>query len=421
VGGANFLTILLIGRLAGPHELGEFALAMTAYYLLLAVQDSLITAPYTLLVVRLTGVRQRQYSAAALCQSAALSACVGAILAIVALSLFLLREETSVASVAAAFALATPLLLLREFGRRFLFAHMQVARVVAMSIVGSTAQLIVLGVMAYYGKLSTTTALLAIAVGSGISGFGRLWLSRAGFHFNHRRWSYFLYKNWDMGRWLLPCQAMGIFAENTMPWMIWIWLGPTATGLFAACDWLIRFSNPVFMSLNNVFTPRVARGLNDGGKVELNRIVWKATALLSLFLCAFCIGLAIAGEWILNRLFGKTYEGFSATLVVLGINQLVGRFGLGFAPSVALWVLQRANLTLFALAAGLAASLLVAPLLLAHYGSLGAALALLTGSLVYSAVTIAFYRAQIRDPTKESFTAIGPAVRSAAPTGSVFE
>jgi O-antigen/teichoic acid export membrane protein len=333
--------------------------------------------------------------------------------------LFLFRDDSNLARVTVAFAFAAPLWLLREFGRRYLFAHMQVGKVVAMSFVGAIAQLIVIAVFAYLGSLSAATALIAIGVGSGISGFGRLWLSRASFQFDRRKWFYFLHKNWVMGRWLLACQGMGIFAESTMPWLIWFWLGPTVTGLYAACDSLIRFANPVVTSLNNVYTPRIAHGLNEGGKAELNRIVCKAATLLILFLCAFCIALAVGGEWLLNA-FGKTYTGVTATLVVLGINQLMGRFGVGFAPSGALWVLERANIIVLALGASLAASLSVAPLLLARYASLGAALALLTGSLVYTAVTIGFYRAEIRDDKEESFVEIGPGLSPAASTGSAL-
>src|SRR6266480_3797442 len=64
VGGVNFLTILLLGRIAGPEDLGKFALVMTVYYLLLAVQEALITMPYTVFGVRLKHVRQLQYSGA---------------------------------------------------------------------------------------------------------------------------------------------------------------------------------------------------------------------------------------------------------------------------------------------------------------------------------------------------------------------
>jgi O-antigen/teichoic acid export membrane protein len=419
VSASNFLALLLVGRLAGPKELGVFSLVFTVYYLLLAVQESLITVPYTILGVQFKGTRHRQYSGASLCQSVVWSAFIGVILAIVALALSLHSGETNLGGVVAAFALALPLWLLREFGRRYLFAQMQVAKVVVISVVGGIAQLAMLGMLAYFGRLSAATALLAMGVSSGIAGLGWLWLSRAAFRFNRRRWSYFALKNWLFGRWLLVCQAMSILAQSTMPWFVLIWLGPTATGLFAACQTIIRFANPIIVSQLNVLTPRLALGFKDGSKVELNRIVWKATALLTLVLVAFCVVLAVAGEWFLTGSFGKIYAGCSATILVLGINQVVGSFGIPHGG--ALWVLQRVNINLLAHGVNLAVSLLVAPFLLSHYASLGAALALLIGSLAYSAVTVGFYLVEIREGKDESFIAIGQAMTTAASIGSVSE
>jgi O-antigen/teichoic acid export membrane protein len=421
VAGTNFATILLLGRLAGPDNLGMFALVMSVYYLLLALQESLITVPFTMLGVQLKGVQRLQYSGAALCQSAALSVVVAVVLMFAAITVLFVGGDASLARVIAVFAIVSPLWLIREFGRRYLFAQLYVTNVLVTSIVGGCIQLVVLCILGYSGNLSAVTALIAIGVGSGIVGFGCLWFSRAEFRFNHRRWPQFAQKNWVMGRWLIACQLMGIIAQSTIPWLIWIWLGPTATGLFAACDTIIRFANPVITSLQNLLGPRIAHGFNDGGKFELNRLVWKATALLFAFLTAFCILLAIAGEWLLSWSFGTTYMGYSATLVVLGINQLAGRTGIGLAPGAALWLLQRANIILLAIIAGFVTSLAVVPLLLPHYGSLGAALALLSGSLVYSAVIVGYYITLMREGSDESFTSICDVIAIAAPAGSAVE
>jgi O-antigen/teichoic acid export membrane protein len=421
VAGVNFITILLLGRLAGPDSLGMFALVLSVYYLFLALQESLITVPFTMLSVQLKGVRRLQYSGAALCQSAALSALVAGCLILAAATVLVVGGDASLARVIAVFGIVSPLWLIREFGRRYLFSQLQVTKVMVTSIVGGCIQLVVLCILGYSGNLSAVTALVAVGVGSGIVGFGCLWFSRAEFRFNRRRWPQFAQKNWMMGRWLIACQAMDIIAQGAIPWLIWFWLGPVATGIFAACDTIIRFANPVITSLNNLFVPRIAHGFNDGGKVELNRLVWKATALLAIFLTTFCILLALAGEWFLSRSFGTTYMGYSATLVVLGISQLVGRCGIGLAPAAALWLLQRANIILLAIIAGFVASLAVTPVLLPHYGSLGAALALLCGNLVYSALIVGNYVTLMRDGSDESLTSICDAIAIAAPAGSAVE
>jgi O-antigen/teichoic acid export membrane protein len=417
VGGANFDTILLLGRLAGAENLGVFGLVVSVYYLMLAVQESLIAIPYTIFGARLKGVRHLQYSGAALCQCAALATCVATILAVVAVSLPLVHGDTSLARVVAALAIVAPLWLIREFGRRYLFAHMQNTKVVVMSIVATTTQLTALSFLAVTDRLSAVTALFAIGLGSGIAGFGWLWLSRRSFRFDRVHSKYFLLRNWVLGRWILASQGTSVLAANMMPWLIVLWLGLTATGIFAACDSILRFANPIIISLTNVLTPRASISFSDGGKPALRRIVWKASALLGLFLSAFCVLLAVAGQFILSRSFGDSYSAYWATLVVLGLNQLICRLAL--APGRALVVLERADIMLYAEVAAFGTSLIAATVLIPLYGVLGAALALLAGSLPFTAVTIGAYLAVMRDGEGGPWFSFGRATQSPAPAGGV--
>lgn len=419
VGGTAFLTILLLGRLAGSHALGVFALIMTIFFLLVTVQESLITIPYTIFGARLTGVRHRRYSAAVLYQCAAWSACAALVVAFAAGYYYFFHSDEGMAKALGAFAIVAPVWLFREFGRRHFFAQMEVTKVLVMSAAGSIAQLATLFFLSYTGRLSAATALLAIGLGSFVAGLGWVWFNRAAWRGGPSRWRYYAVKNWVMGRWLLASHGSSVVAANTMPWLVMIWLGPSATGLFAACDAILRFANPIIISLSNVLTPRAAIGLNDGGKAELNRIVWKATTQLTLFLFAFCMVLALTSEWLLRRSFGQAYAGYWATLVVLAVNQLAARFSL--ASRWALMLLERANIILLADGVGVAVSLLLAPLLLPRYGSLGAAVALLVSSVASSALVVGFYCVEMRDGRGERFLPMVPAASTATSAGSVAE
>jgi O-antigen/teichoic acid export membrane protein len=294
---------------------------------------------------------------------------------------------------------------------------MQVTRVVAMSVVGTVTQLIALCMLAYTGRLSAATALCAMGLGSGVAGFGWLWFSRHAFRFDSARFSYFLLKNWVLGRWILASQATAVLATNVMPWLIIYWLGLTATGIFLACDSILRFANPIIISLTNVLTPRASISFNDGGKPALRRIVWKASMLLSLFLFAFCVLLAIAGETILTRSFGDDYAAYWPVLVVLGLNQLLARVAL--APGRALLLLQRANVILWAEVAGFATALIAASVLIPKYGVLGAAFSLLLGNVPYTALTVSAYFSAMRDGEGGSQRSIGRATASSAPAGGL--
>ena len=394
-GGANFVTILMLGRLAGAYDLGVFALVMTVYQLILAIQELLITVPYTIFGARLRGVRHLQYSGFALCQSTAWAVAVGTLLAIVAASLFLVRGDEMLTWVVAAFALVAPLWLLREFGRRYLFAHMQVGRVVAMSVAASTTQIIALGFFAYTGSLSAGTALCAIGFGSGLAAFGWLWLSRRAFHLNYVRSHYFLQKSWVLGRWVLASEATAVLASSVIPWFIVFLLGPAAAGIFAACDSILRFANPVIIAIRNVVTSKVSIDYSNGGRSAIRPTIWKAGAFLILFQSAFFILLAVAGEPILRRLFGEAYAAYWPVLVVLGLNQLVVRISL--APGRALLVVNRVSIFLWAEVTGFVISLVAATILTPRYGVLGGALALVAGNLLLVAWIVGAYFVVMRN------------------------
>jgi O-antigen/teichoic acid export membrane protein len=410
VSGTTFLTMLMLGRLTGPHELGVFALVMTLYYLALAVQESLITVPYTVFGARLSGVRHRRYAGAALFQSAAWSVCASTILGVAAATLYLAGQDEALARVVGVIAIVLPFWLLREFARRFLFAHMQVAKVVAMSIVGGGTQLVLICGFAYAGNLSAATALGAIGAASGIVGFGWLGLSRCDFDAHSARRMYFLRKNWILGRWLLASQATPLLAGSVLLWQIMAWLGPTAIGVYAACDAILRFANPMIIAFTNVLTPQVAAGFQEGGKAQVRRIVWKSNLLLSVYLCGFALLMVVAGDWIMRHSFGNEYQGAWALLVTLGINQLVNR--LSIAPGRALLVVEQSNLIMFAEFAALAVSLIAAPLLLPFYGVLGAPLTMLAGSVAMSSMMLGYYLAAMRDAEREPLFPMEPLMTS---------
>jgi O-antigen/teichoic acid export membrane protein len=419
VSALNFATLLLLGRLAGPVEFGDFALVMTVYYLVLVVQESLVTVPYTILGVRLKGASHREYAGAALCQSGAWSACVSLCLALAAVFMFFGRDDAILARAIGMFAIVSPLWLLREFGRRYLFARMQVTVVAAMTIVSGITQLATLCALAYTGKLSAAAALFALGLGNGIAGVGWLWLGRRAFNVRSRRRGHFLRKNWIFGRWLLASQAMPILAGAALLWEMKFWLGAAAIGVYAACDAILRFANPVIIAFTNMITPQVAVALKVGGKAHLRRIVWRGTALIGLLLCAFCLFMVVAGNWLITHSFGSKYEGAWAALVVLSVHQLVAKLAL--TPGRGLLVLERANMMLWAEVAALISPLVVAPVLIPIYGVVGAVCAQLAGSIAMCSVTIGCYFVAMREDVHDPLFSITQVAASAVAIGGAAE
>ena len=71
---ASFVTTILIGRLCGTQELGVYTLAISIAFFFVAVQDSLVTMPYTVYGNRLQGHARRRYAGSMLMHGVGLTA-----------------------------------------------------------------------------------------------------------------------------------------------------------------------------------------------------------------------------------------------------------------------------------------------------------------------------------------------------------
>jgi len=119
VSATSILTVVILARLAGGEQLGLYSLGMTAVFLTLAIQESLISAPYMVFInlKGLQGSALRRYTGSALTQSVVLGLLASGILAIggiigASLGLAAASEIAFVLSGAVLF------VLLRELARR---------------------------------------------------------------------------------------------------------------------------------------------------------------------------------------------------------------------------------------------------------------------------------------------------------------
>ena len=73
VSGTRFLVGIIIGRTCSKEQFGLFALGLTAIFLVIHVQKSLISSPYTYNVAYLKGSAKSQYAGSTLLHSFSLS------------------------------------------------------------------------------------------------------------------------------------------------------------------------------------------------------------------------------------------------------------------------------------------------------------------------------------------------------------
>src|SRR5262249_27271719 len=131
VSATSFLTTVMIGRWTDPGQLGAFAIAFSVLASLFTIQRSLITLPYSIQRHRPL-VAPQEYAGSALAQSCLMSGLVVACLAAAAIAALAYGAAPELIAMTWALAAVAPFALLREFCRRFSFAHFHVGRALAL-------------------------------------------------------------------------------------------------------------------------------------------------------------------------------------------------------------------------------------------------------------------------------------------------
>ena len=112
LGAATFLVTIMLGRWGGPQELGLFIIFFPLLFIAIALQESMITAPYTVyLADHEHADERRRYLGSVFSHTAILSALVSALFAAGAIGMWLLGFS-SFAIVAAVLAPVAPCVLL---------------------------------------------------------------------------------------------------------------------------------------------------------------------------------------------------------------------------------------------------------------------------------------------------------------------
>src|SRR5262249_50066735 len=102
-------------------------------------------------------------------------------------------------------------------------------------------------------------------------------------------------------------------------WLLALLLDPTSTGLFVACDTLVRLSAPLLMAVANVLFPRAAGAFAKGDLFEVRRpaphaagALGSATALLFVLFVWF-------GDTALAKLYGPAFGAQGGVLGLLAL------------------------------------------------------------------------------------------------------
>jgi O-antigen/teichoic acid export membrane protein len=290
---------------------------------------------------------------------------------------------------------AAPLLLMRDYIRQLLFAHLEMRAAVALDVSVAILQLAGLSALASSGALSLTTTLGVLAAAAGIPAAWWFLTKRHAMLVNLRAALVDFLHNWTFARWALASQLLACTTPYVMPWVVALTHGEAQTGTLGACSTLVGLSNMFMLGLCNFLSPKAARAFAAGGLPELQAVLRKTALLFAVSLGAICLVGFACGEEIAIAVYGPPFAGTGWIIGVLALSVLAN--SMGVTAGNGLWAMERPHANFVADLLSLGVVIVATISLVPHYGPLGAALATLAGTSSDAAVRLWILRQTMRE------------------------
>jgi O-antigen/teichoic acid export membrane protein len=392
VSGTSFLTSVILGRMGSREELGVYYLALSIVFFVRGIQEQLVSAPYMIYCGRRQGEDLARFAGSSLVHQCVLLAGTCLVLSVLAPLGILPGGLQAAIWVLIA---AAPLLLIREYIRQLLFAHLEMRAAIALDVSVALLQLVGLSLLASSGRLSLTTTLAVLAVASGLPAAWWFLRKRPAMLVGLRDALQDFLHNWTFARWALASQLLACTTPYVMPWVVALTHGEAQTGTLGACSTLVGLSNMFMMGLCNFLSPQAARAFATGGLGELQSVLKKTAVLFGASLGAICLVGFTLGETIAARVYGAQFGDTGWIIGILSLSVLAN--SMGVTAGNGLWAMERpsANFVadLISLGVVIVASISLVPL----FGPLGAALATLSGTSTDAAVRMWILRQTMRE------------------------
>lgn len=416
ISATSFATLIVLGSWTDPSTLGAYAVAASVLAMLIASQDALITRPYS---IRLHHGTPTEHAFSALMLSMAFAASSTLLLCAVALVFNTFETGRAAAPMAAMLASIIPLILLREFARRYAFAHLRPVQATMLDAIVAVLNLALLSWLGWTGRLSALTALGSLGIACGVGALGWLFLMRTQFAFRWAKIPGAFRQSWRLGKWLLSGHLAAQAQGYVTLWLSLVIGGAVTTGIYTASMSILSFANPLLFGFYNTLTPRSVRALRLKGPAGLRRQAAGDSLSLALLMGPFCLLIFLFGADMLR--FFYPAAGYGADTHLLTILALATSAGaVGVPASAALSSAERTRIVAAVMIAAAALNLSLVSILMTHFGLLGAAygmlLAEVTASLaVWAAFLMSFHNLQpmIHRSTAISVDAVATSVPAA--------
>lgn len=391
----NFLASIVIARACTREQFGLYVLGLTVVALLIDLQASLISTPYTVYGPRMAGHDHARYTGSTFIHQVGLALIAIVVLLAASGVLVLARaREAGVATVLVVLAVILLAPLMQDYLRRLSFAVLELKSAVIADIAVAVVQVGLLSTVAIWARITPTIAygVLALASLAGILSWRAA--SRVRFHFSPKDAAIDLRLALRTGKWILISGVLWTLGMNLYPWLLASFHGTAATATWAACFAAAAFAGPVITGIGNVVGPRLSLALATGGTRALKRATLSSTYLLGGAMLPFVIGAALFGSRVVALAYGDKYAGSGAVVLLLIANSFFTAVGLPYSRG--LFAIERADLDVLSNVIAVGVTLSAGIWLVRSYGVTGAALGLAVGGLGACAARVFLFTRSVR-------------------------
>jgi O-antigen/teichoic acid export membrane protein len=317
VSGSRFLITIIVGRFAGPEDLGRYASAFYTLVLLGCIQEALLTTPFAICAPRLRPRSRAALTGGVVVMHALLLGTVvlAGLLVVGFMNLFATSGEVFLMTMA--IVVAAPLSLMWEFARRMMLARLSVGHATLIDVLAAMLQVAGLVVLAATDQLTGTRAVAVVGIGCALPAVIYSWRLLPSTWPRHLPlyWG----RTWQIGKWIMGTQIVRAMSGTIPIWLLASLVGDPAAGLFAACVSIPMIANPFVFAVSNLLMPKAAHAYGEQGVRGLVRLLVAALGLTAVALLPLTIVLLLAGGWILTAIYGPAYSGQGLTLAVLAV------------------------------------------------------------------------------------------------------
>lgn len=384
---SNFVTGVVIARLSGAAEFGDYALALTVWLIVVGLHRALVTEPV------IVTSRELDHTPAVVARGVSAEVLLGAaVSAVVAVAGGIaLVAGLRIGALLLALSPWFPALLVQDYWRAMAFRERRPGRALVNDLVFAGVQFACIALFVQLGWRSAPFIITAWGIGATAgAAVGLRWFPGVG----PLREGWALLRDlWGMSRWLLADFVSGFTSDQAYIAFAALLLSRTDYGGVRAAISLMGPAYVITLACGNLGLPAASHLAGPDDRAALRHF----TRRLSLGTTA-CIGLygavvIVAGRQILSAVYGSEFARFAPVAFLGAIAYVL--FGLIFGPIVALKAAGRMR-RLWRVRAGVAVGSLASMVLLVRWlGAAGAGWTGLATTVYFAVAVLSIYRREL--------------------------